>query len=43
MGTLEKLGYSWDNLSNKYPELIHSKISGFGETGPFKSYVRTTL
>ncbi len=35
-GTLEKLGYSWEYLSNKYPELIHSKISGFGETGPFK-------
>ncbi len=35
-GTLEKLGYNWEYLSNKYPKLIHSKISGFGETGPFK-------
>ena len=34
--TLEKLGFSWKYLSKKYPRLIYSKISGFGETGPLK-------
>ena len=37
-GILEKLGYSWKSLSKKYPKLIHSKISGFGETGPYKKF-----
>ncbi len=35
-GVLEKLGFSWKYLSKKYPKLIHSKITGFGETGPLK-------
>ena len=30
-GILEKYGYSWKSLSKKFPKLIHSKISGFGE------------
>ena len=34
--TLKKLGFSWKYLSKKYPRLIYSKISGFGETGPLK-------
>ena len=36
-GVLEKLGFSWNYLSKKFPKLIHSKISGFGETGPLKN------
>ena len=36
-GVLEKLGFSWSYLSKTFPRLIHSKISGFGETGPFKN------
>jgi len=36
-GVLEKLGFSWNYLSKTYPKLIHSKISGFGETGPLKN------
>lgn len=35
-GVLEKLGFSWNYLSKTFPNLIHSKISGFGETGPLK-------
>ena len=31
--TLKKLGYSWKNLSKKFPKLIYAKISGFGESG----------
>ena len=41
-GILEKLGYSWKSLSKKYPNLIHSKISGFGETGPYKNFLHMT-
>ena len=33
-GVLEKLGLSWNSLKKKYPKLIVSKISGFGQTGP---------
>ena len=35
-GVLEKIGFDWKFLSKNYPKLIHSKISGFGETGPLK-------
>ena len=35
-GVLEKIGFDWKYLSKTYPKLIHSKISGFGETGPLK-------
>lgn len=34
-GTLEKLGYSWEQLHTRYPRLILASISGFGQTGPF--------
>ena len=37
-GVLEKYGFTWKYLSKKYPRLIHSKISGFGESGPYKNY-----
>ena len=37
-GTIEKLGFSYKYLSKKYPKLIQAKISGFGETGPMKSF-----
>lgn len=34
-GTMEKLGYGWDVLHNKYPNLIYGAASGFGDTGPY--------
>jgi len=37
-GVLEKYGFTWKYLSKKHPKLIHSKISGFGESGPYKNY-----
>jgi len=37
-GTIEKFGFSSKYLSQKYPRLIQAKISGFGETGPMKSF-----
>ena len=33
-GTMEKLGYGWDDLHKKYPRLIYAAASGFGHTGP---------
>src|SRR5215813_3909298 len=33
-GTMEKLGYGWDALHKKYPQLIYASASGFGHTGP---------
>ena len=35
-GTLEKWGYGWKELSEKYPKLIYASASGFGQTGPLK-------
>ncbi|WP_289041730.1 CoA transferase [uncultured Aliiroseovarius sp.] len=33
-GVMERLGYGWDSLSQKYPHLIYGAVSGFGHTGP---------
>lgn len=33
-GTMEKLGYGWETLHTKYPQLIYASASGFGHTGP---------
>ena len=35
-GTLEKWGYGWNSLKDKYPKLIYASASGFGQTGPMK-------
>ena len=35
-GTLEKWGYGWSDLKDKYPKLIYASASGFGATGPMK-------
>ena len=34
-GTMEKLGYGWDTLHERYPNLIYGAASGFGDTGPY--------
>lgn len=34
-GTMEKLGYGFDTLHEKYPRLIYAAASGFGHTGPY--------
>ena len=34
-GTMEKLGYGWETLKEKYPKLIYAAVSGFGHTGPY--------
>ena len=33
-GTMEKLGYGWEVLHKRYPQLIYAAASGFGHTGP---------
>ncbi len=34
-GTMEKLGYGYETLKEKYPKLIYAGVSGFGHTGPY--------
>jgi len=33
-GTMEKLGYGWETLHSRFPQLIYACASGFGHTGP---------
>jgi crotonobetainyl-CoA:carnitine CoA-transferase CaiB-like acyl-CoA transferase len=33
-GTLEKWGIGWDMLSQRFPRLVHCRVSGFGADGP---------
>src|ERR1700694_4740670 len=33
-GTMEELGYGWDDLHARFPRLIYAAVSGFGHTGP---------
>ena len=33
-GTMEKLGYGWDEVHARFPRLIYAAVSGFGHTGP---------
>jgi len=33
-GVMEKLGYGWETLHERYPRLIYVATSGFGHTGP---------
>jgi CoA:oxalate CoA-transferase len=37
-GTMERLGYGWDTLHDRYPRLIYAAASGFGHTGPYSKY-----
>jgi len=34
-GTLERLGFGWEALHERWPKLIYGAASGFGHTGPF--------
>lgn len=35
-GVLEKLGFSWEQLSADNPGLVMVRLSGFGQSGPYK-------
>jgi CoA:oxalate CoA-transferase len=34
-GTMEKLGYDWPALHARFPRLVFTSVSGFGQTGPY--------
>ena len=34
-GTMERLGYGWETLKERYPKLVYAAVSGFGHTGPY--------
>ncbi len=34
-GTMEKFGYGYEALKEKYPKLVYAAVSGFGHTGPY--------
>lgn len=33
-GVMERLGYGWETLHERFPRLIYGAVSGFGRTGP---------
>ncbi len=33
-GVMERLGYGWEDLHPRFPNLIYGAVSGFGHTGP---------
>ena len=35
-GVMQKLGYGWNSLRQRYPRLIYAAISGFGHNGPYR-------
>jgi CoA:oxalate CoA-transferase len=34
-GTMEKLGYGYETLKERFPKLVYAAVSGFGHTGPY--------
>ena len=36
-GTLEKWGLGWNDLQNINPKLVMVRVTGFGQTGPYKN------
>src|SRR5829696_109194 len=36
-GTMERLGFGYETLAERYPRLVYCSISGFGQTGPRSS------
>jgi formyl-CoA transferase len=37
-GTMEKWGVGYDELSKRFPRLVHARISGFGADGPLGGF-----
>ncbi len=35
-GTMDRLGYGYATVKEKFPALIYAAISGFGDTGPYR-------
>jgi crotonobetainyl-CoA:carnitine CoA-transferase CaiB-like acyl-CoA transferase len=36
-GVLDRLGFSYEAVSKRRPEIVYCSISGFGQTGPYRS------
>jgi formyl-CoA transferase len=36
-GVLERLGFGYETVSKRRPEIVYCSISGFGQTGPYRS------
>ncbi len=34
-GVMQRLGYGWEALEQRFPRLVMASISGFGQTGPY--------
>ena len=34
-GVMERLGYGWETLHERFPRLVMASTSGFGQTGPY--------
>ena len=41
-GTLEKWGLGWDVLKEINPRLVMVRISGYGQTGPYRDRARAS-
>lgn len=35
-GVMERLGYGWEMLHARHPGLVMARVSGFGQTGPYR-------
>jgi len=35
-GTMERLGYGWEEIHEQHPRLIYAAMSGFGQSGPYR-------
>mgnify|MGYP001810757277 CR=1 FL=1 len=33
-GVMDRLGFGWEAVSARYPQLVYAAVSGFGQTGP---------
>lgn len=33
-GVMKRLGYAWEDVHSRFPQLIYGSVSGYGQTGP---------